>query len=154
MKLSRKSDYALRALLHLAASRESGPVPVRELAEKNDIPRKFLEAIMRDLRELGLVESVAGKKGGYLLVLSPARISIGSILRHFDGHLEPFEADAAEIDQSSPEDPTRRVQRVLREIGAKVDELMNQTTLESVLAGRPILYEITSRHEFRHGDGI
>ena len=153
MKLSRKSDYALRALLHLAMANGSRPVPVRELAEANEIPRKFLEAIMRDLRELGLVESVAGKKGGYHLQQAPGDIQIGSLLRHFDGHLEPFEADL-EVLPARGEDPKIRVQVVLRDIARQVDSLMDQITLDAVLSGEPIDYEISSRGEFVHGDGI
>lgn len=154
MKLSKKSDYALRALLHLAMSGGVQPVPVRELSGKNGIPRKFLEAIMRDLRELGIVASVAGKKGGYVLLRQPSEISIGPILRHFDGHLEPYEADLGVADSADPEDPTLRVQRVLSEIGHKVDDLMDRTTIATVLAGTPIHYEISSRDEFLHGGGI
>src|SRR5262249_37471788 len=87
MKLSRKADYALRALIHLCG-RPHEAVPVRELADANGIPRKFLENIMRDLREMGLVESVAGKNGGYMLARRPDELSIGRVLRHFDGRLE------------------------------------------------------------------
>jgi len=155
MKLSRKSDYALRALLHLAAEQEGSPVPVRELAEDNGIPRKFLEAIMRELREIKIVTSVAGKKGGYVLSKSPKNVTIGMILKHFDGHLEPYEADLGDLEGSSPTDPKRRVQRILTDIGEKVDELMEQTTLQIVLEGKPITYEIRNApHEFRQGDGI
>lgn len=154
MKLSRKSDYALRALLHLAASQSASPVPVSALSSRNDIPRKFLEAIMRELRELGFVESVAGKRGGYRLSRSPWEISIGSVLRHFEGHLEPYEADLESAAAASPDDPTRRVQRVLRDIGEKIDRVMDETTLGNVIAGDPIRYEISNRGEFVHGEGI
>lgn len=153
MRLSRKSDYALRALLHLAIHRDAKPIAVRELAEKNDIPRKFLEAIMRELRERGYVESVAGKRGGYRIFKSPSNITIGEVLRHFDGHLDTFEAED-DGKQASPAEPTRLVQRVLRDIGHEVDHLMDQTTIADVVAGSPIRYEITNRHEFVNGGGI
>ncbi|MBX3729499.1 MAG: Rrf2 family transcriptional regulator [Candidatus Sumerlaeia bacterium] len=154
MKLSRKSDYALRALLHLATiPRDAPPVPVRELAEQNGIPRKFLEAIMRELREKGIVLSIAGKKGGYKLRRRPEDITIGVILRYFDGHLESFEAEFDDK-AASPEEPRLMVQRVLRDIGRKVDSLMDQTTLAVVVSGTPLRYEITSRDTYADGGGI
>ena len=67
MKLSRKSDYALRALFTLVEHYGQGPVSIREIAEGNDIPRRFLEQIMIDLRHLGVVESIAGRDGGFIL---------------------------------------------------------------------------------------
>ncbi|MBI5155466.1 Rrf2 family transcriptional regulator [Candidatus Poribacteria bacterium] len=135
MKLSRKSDYALRAVLHLASSPGGVPIPVREVAERNAIPRKFLEAIMRDLKDLGLVESVAGKKGGYMLTRPPGMIRVGEVLRHFDGHLENREGEPGE---NSNGEPAEIVQRVLRDLGIEVDRLMNETTLETVLRGLPL----------------
>lgn len=154
MKLSRKSDYALRALLHLAAApRETLPVPVRELAVQNGIPRKFLEAIMRELREKGIVHSVAGKKGGYRLRRRADDITIGAILRFFDGHLESFEAEFDDK-KASPDEPRMLVQRVLRDIGREVDELMDTTTLHTLISGAPLRYEITNRETFLDGGGI
>ncbi len=154
MRLSRKSDYALRALLYLASGQSPAPVSVRELAESNDIPRKFLEAIMRELRELGLVESLAGKNGGYRLLRFPGEISIGCILRHFDGHLEPVDPEL--LDDLAPDEnlPTAQVRRVLCDIGNAVDQLMNETTLDHVLNNSPIRYRISNTNEFQDGGGI
>jgi Rrf2 family protein len=152
MRLSRKSDYALRALLHLCGTRDRA-VPVRELADQNGIPRKFLETIMGELRARGLVESLPGKRGGYRLIEKPGNISIGSVLRHFDGRLENSPDDVLK-EPEDPSVPTRRVRRVLRQIGDAVDGLMDQVTLEDVLCDRPIRYSITNEHEFTGGDGI
>ncbi len=150
VKLSRKSDYALRALLHLSSAPER-PIPVRELAEANQIPRKFLESIMRDLRARALVESVAGKNGGYILRRQPVEISIGSILRLFDGRLEPVAEDLPDCDEEAP---TGQVRRALQEIGDAVNTIMNELTLEDVIRRRPIRYSISNEAEFQFGDGI
>ena len=150
VKLSRKSDYALRALLHLSGAGDR-PIPVRELAEANGIPRKFLESIMRDLRARGLVESMAGKNGGYGLLRRPEDISVGSILRLFEVRLEPLPEDLPECDQEAP---TGQVRRALQEIGDAVDSIMNELTLEDVIRQRPIRYSITNEAEFQFGDGI
>ena len=67
MKLSRKSDYALRALLTLAQHYGQGPISIRELARRNVVPKRFLEHIMLELRGNGWVRSVRGRDGGYVL---------------------------------------------------------------------------------------
>lgn len=153
MKLSRKSDYALRALFCMANQRSSKPLSVREMAESNQIPRKFLESIMRELREIQLVESIAGKNGGYVLRKSPSDISLLDVIKAFDGpliDLEPSESDTQTPDQVS----TLRVRRILQHIGSELDNLMSTTTLQHVLDDRPINYLITNRDEFLMGDGI
>jgi Rrf2 family protein len=92
MKLSKKGEYALRALIDLGIAAEVGRslVQVSELAEKEQIPVKFLEQIMQLLKEEGFIESQRGKFGGYRLGRPPAEITIGSIVRLIDGPLAPI----------------------------------------------------------------
>ena len=92
MKLSKKGEYALRALIDLGIAAEVGRslVQVSELAEKEKIPVKFLEQIMQFLKEQGLVESQRGKFGGYRLSRSAAKITVGSVVRAIDGPLAPI----------------------------------------------------------------
>ena len=151
MKFSRKSEYALRALLTLASARELAPISVRELAEKNEIPRKFLEAIMGELRENGFVESLAGKKGGYRLSKPAEEITLGEILRHFEGHFSV--SNGAE--DSLQEDASDLFLRVLSEIGGEVDRLVDDVTLAQVLRGTPIVRRPQIEdQDFVFGEGI
>ncbi|MGB8466234.1 MAG: Rrf2 family transcriptional regulator, partial [Terrimicrobiaceae bacterium] len=90
MQLSMRTDYALRALFTLVEHWGGQPIPIIELARRNDIPKRFLEHIMLDLKERGWVDSVAGKRGGYRLSKSPERITMGEVVRHFDGYLAPL----------------------------------------------------------------
>src|SRR5687768_14774716 len=92
MKLSKKGEYALRALIDLGIAAEVGRslVQVSELAEKEQIPIKFLEQIMQLLKEQGFVESQRGKFGGYRLARPTAKITIGSVVRLIDGPLAPI----------------------------------------------------------------
>lgn len=85
--LSRKAKYGLKALLQLA--RESGerPVLIADLAGRDGTSRKFLEAILVDLKRRGLVASRKGKGGGYLLQRSPADITVGEVIRALNGPL-------------------------------------------------------------------
>ncbi len=90
MKVSKKSDYALRALVTLAEENCS-LLSIRHIAGANDIPKRFLEHIMLDLKNAGFVTGVPGRDGGYSLAVSPKEIKIGRVIRHFDGMLAPIE---------------------------------------------------------------
>ena len=85
--LSKRAKYGLRALVYLARHQGEGPIQIREISEKLKIPRKFLEAILLDLRNEGMLQSRKGKEGGYLMERSPDTITIGKIIRFIDGPL-------------------------------------------------------------------
>ena len=85
--LSRRTKYGLKALLILAEEGGRGPVLVAELAAREAIPRKFLEAILLDLNRHGLVQSKKGKGGGYLLRRPPSEITFGDAVRALEGPL-------------------------------------------------------------------
>jgi Rrf2 family protein len=87
--LSKKAKYALKALLALADNPEDEPMRIADLARDERIPQKFLELILLDLKNQGLLQSRKGKGGGYLLARDPARIYLGQIVRMFDGPLAP-----------------------------------------------------------------
>ena len=85
--ISQKARYALRALLFLAAKGETAPVQISEIAEKERIPRKFLEAILLELKKTGIVRSHRGRMGGYTLGRPAKDISFADVLRVTDGPL-------------------------------------------------------------------
>src|SRR5450432_4384358 len=88
--LSRKARYALKALYVLAADDARGPVLIADLAEGEKIPRKFLEAILLELKNAGILKSKKGKGGGYALARPADQIMIGEIIRVIDGPLAPI----------------------------------------------------------------
>ena len=92
MKLSKKGEYALRSMINLGIAAEVGRelVQVAELAENEQLPIKFLEQILQELKEAGWVESQRGKFGGYRLSMPMAEIPIGQIVRRIDGPLAPI----------------------------------------------------------------
>lgn len=92
MKLSKRGEYALRSLINLGIAAKVGRslLPVTELAKAEDLPVKFLEQVMQQLREAGFVESVRGKHGGYRLAKPAVQIVIGQIVRLIDGPLAPI----------------------------------------------------------------
>lgn len=85
MKLSTKSRYGARILVELAKSYNTRPLQVSEISRLQDIPVKYLEQLVRKLRLAGLVESVRGPKGGHMLTTPPAEITLGKVVRIFEG---------------------------------------------------------------------
>jgi Rrf2 family protein len=88
--LSQKAKYGIRALLYLARQGEGVPVLIREIAEKERLPKKFLEAILLELKSAGILHSRPGKGGGYTLNRSPKTITLGRVIRLIDGPLAPI----------------------------------------------------------------
>jgi Rrf2 family protein len=88
--LSQKAKYALRALLHLAEAPKGETVLISAIASKHHIPKKFLEQILLDLKNHGVVQSWRGRGGGYALLKPASEISFGQVLRIIDGPLAPL----------------------------------------------------------------
>ncbi|MGH8323598.1 MAG: RrF2 family transcriptional regulator, partial [Steroidobacteraceae bacterium] len=87
--LSHKAKYALKAMMVLASEYGQGPVLIADIAQRERLPRKFLELILLELRNRGILQSRKGKGGGYFLGKPPEKISLGEILRDIDGPLAP-----------------------------------------------------------------
>ncbi|MBS1682190.1 MAG: Rrf2 family transcriptional regulator [Bacteroidetes bacterium] len=83
--LSKKCKYAIHALIYLAERHQQGPIHISEIAEKKRIPKKFLEAILLELRNAKVLHSKKGKGGGYYLQKKPAEINLMEVIRHMDG---------------------------------------------------------------------
>jgi Rrf2 family protein len=153
MKLSRKSDYALRALFTLVERHGAGPVSIRELAERNDVPRRFLEQIMLELKNRGWVRSVPGRDGGFLLDRRPEEITMGEIVRFFEGNLAPIDCVSATHYEPCSQETTCRFRRVLLDIRNYTAQRMDSADLATVFAGAPVTRaEVFS--EFAEGSGI
>jgi len=90
MRLSRRSEYGLRALVDLVRRDGDGPLALAALAERNRLPPKFLEQIMATLKHAGVVRATLGAHGGYAMAADPASVSIGRIIRLLDGALAPL----------------------------------------------------------------
>ena len=89
MLVSQKCRYALRAMLELAKRDGQTPAKIAEVAKNQAIPPRFLENILAQLKQGGFVESVRGKKGGYLLARAARTISVGEIIRYIEGSVSP-----------------------------------------------------------------
>jgi len=91
MKLSTRGRYGVRAMLELAMHGGKGPIPLRELASRQEISAKYLEQLLIPLKGAGLVKSVRGARGGYLLAKPSDQISLYDIVRSLEGPLAPVE---------------------------------------------------------------
>jgi Rrf2 family protein len=83
--LSKKSQYAFKALMYLAQNTDKGPVLIAEISRKKKIPLKFLENILLELKKAGVLESKKGKGGGYYFAVPPAEVTMAKIMRLLDG---------------------------------------------------------------------
>jgi len=90
MHITYKGDYALKSILYLSVHYGNKPVPINEMASHLDIPIKFLEQILLDLKRGHFVESRRGKVGGYILAKLPSQIKLGEVVRFVDGPIEPI----------------------------------------------------------------
>jgi Rrf2 family protein len=138
MQISAKTDYAVRVMLELAAH---GPELVKAelLITHQGLPRKFVEAILAELRRSGLVRSHRGAEGGYELARSPAQITIGAVIRAVDGPLA--EVRGMRPNDTSYDGAATHLPDVWVAVRASLRSVLDETTLAQVLAGdlpRPV----------------
>lgn len=153
MHVSKKTDYALRALFTLVEHYGGTPIPIRELARRNDVPKRFLEQIMLALKAQGWVDSLAGVRGGYVLAKDPAKITMGEVVRHFDGILAPIDCVSVSGYKRCSQEPVCRFRRVFLDTRNYVAGVMDRATLAQVAKGAPVSKrEIASG--FIGGEGI
>ncbi|HTX22964.1 MAG TPA: Rrf2 family transcriptional regulator [Candidatus Aquilonibacter sp.] len=138
MRVSKRTDYALRALFTLVDHFGGEPIPIRELARRNDAPKRFLEQIMLDLKAQGWVKSEAGIRGGYLLAKKPEKITMGEIVRHFDGILAPIDCVSVTGYQRCSQEPVCKFRRVFLDARNYAASLMDKATLAEVAKGVPV----------------
>jgi Rrf2 family protein len=89
MQVSQKTQYALRAMFELARLQGRGPVRISDIAQAQAIPPRFLEGILNQLRQAGLLRSIRGSRGGYELAADPAEVTVGDMMRVIEGPIVP-----------------------------------------------------------------
>jgi Rrf2 family protein len=130
--LSQKAKYALKALLALAGSAEDELLQANDIAEMQNIPKKFLDLILLELRRHKLVDSRRGKKGGYLLGRPAKSITIGEVVRIVDGPLAPIPCASVTAYRPCADcDDVRScaVRRMMRRVRDAASEILDNTTL-------------------------
>jgi len=114
MKLSTKGRYGLKAMFELALHFGEGPIPLKDIAEKQNISEHYLEQLIATLRKDGLVNSVRGAQGGYLLSSEPKKITVGDVIRSLEGNIAPsdcvIEGEPLDCDRGELEEYGRRLE--------------------------------------------
>ncbi|NQU76742.1 MAG: Rrf2 family transcriptional regulator [Planctomycetes bacterium] len=133
MNISRKCQYALRAVFELAKRSVGNPTTVGEIAEAQAIPLKFLEFILGELRHGGFVESRRGIHGGYLLAVAPGALSVGDIIRFVDGPFTPVRCVAGDKGTDCPLHGNCAFMGMWRRAGDAVAEVYDSTTVQDLI---------------------
>jgi Rrf2 family protein len=133
VRVSAKTDYAVRALLELAVAND-GPVKGERLAQAQAIPLKFLENILTDLRHAGIVRAQRGAEGGYWLARAADEVTLGEVIRAVDGPLASVRGEAPEnVAYDGAAENLRTVWVALR---ASMRSVVDEITLADVVAGK------------------
>jgi Rrf2 family protein len=133
VRVSAKTDYAVRALLELAVAGD-GPVKGERLAQAQAIPLKFLENILTDLRHSGIIRAQRGAEGGYWLARDPSEVTLGEVIRAVDGPLASVRGEAPEdVAYDGAAENLRVVWVALR---ASMRSVVDEVTLADVVAGK------------------
>ena len=133
MQVSARGDYAVRAALGLAAAYPT-TTSAQALAEAQDLPYKFLEAILSDMRRAGLVQGIRGPEGGYLLKRSPSEITVGEVLRAVDGPLAAVRGLRPE--ETTYEGDAVHLPELWIAVRAALRSVVDEVTLAQLASGR------------------
>jgi len=131
MDISARTMYGLRALVTMAGMRTDQPVSIQTIADTEDLPSKFLEGIMADLKRGGFVRSKRGASGGYLLLRPASEITLLDVIRHLDGPVAPLPYE----DRSGSDKPTSRqhaFQPVWSEIRENTVRVLERHSIQSI----------------------
>lgn len=134
MKISQKGLYALQALMTLARRNEQGAIKIRDIAAESDLPEKFLELILLELKNARIVDSVRGARGGYQLRRLPSEIPLSDIIRLVDGPLAPL-GDAEQLRSMIANDADHRaLYEVFLAVRDAAAEILENTTVADLVA--------------------
>jgi len=131
MKLSLRGEYALRALLVLGLNYGQPVVRIQTISERQNIPKRFLEQILNDLKSAGIVQSRRGVAGGYRLARRPEEITLATIVRHVEGALAPVSCVSERFYEkcSCPDESRCAIRSVMAEIREAVVRIAERVTI-------------------------
>jgi len=130
--LSKKTRYAIVALTRLAKDFGKGPILIRDIAQDEKIPQRFLENILLELRKLGILGSKLGKEGGYYLLKRPEEVSIAEIIRHFEGTIALMYCVSEKAYQPCEfckDESKCQIRKVFKEVRDTTYDILKRTTL-------------------------
>lgn len=132
MKITYKGDYALKTILDLCLNIDK-PQSTDQIAKRQDIPQKFLEQIMIVLKKGGFVKAQRGKTGGYVLAKPPSKITMGEVIRHIEGLIEPIACVCRGGEKSCDFSNRCSLRDVFDEIGKHTAKVVDSVTFEELM---------------------
>src|SRR4029079_9383692 len=131
MKLSVRGEYALRALLVLGLNYDQPVVRIQTISEQQNIPKRFLEQILNDLKSAGVVQSKRGIAGGYRLARRPQEITLAAVVRHVEGALAPVSCVSERFYEkcSCPDESRCAIRSVMKEVREAVVKIVERVTV-------------------------
>ena len=133
MKLSTKGRYGLRAMIDLARYSEEEPVSISSIASRQDISERYLEQLVGLLRKAGLVQSIRGATGGYVLAKGAKEISVGDVLRALEGSLEPVKCAAFYSEEGCMASDGCVTKYVWHKINDSINETVDKMMLDELV---------------------
>jgi Rrf2 family protein len=134
--LSKKTRYAMIALIKLAKEYGNGPVLISDIAESEQIPQRFLENILLELKKMGVLGSRLGKTGGYFLIKKPEEVSLDEIVRHFEGSIAMLYCISEKSYQPCEfckKEENCKIRHVFKEIRDNTVSVLKKTTIDQLL---------------------
>ena len=134
--ISNKTKYGLHALIYLSERYNAGPSLIADLAQQENIPKKFLELILLELKKQGILESKKGKGGGYRLAKHPREIKLGQVIRILDGPLAPVSCvsqTAYKRCKECNDENSCGIRSVMKDVRDAMSNILDKTSLEEVL---------------------
>lgn len=140
MKLSKKSEYGLRALIELTEEYGKAPLRRHQIADRQHIPIVFLEQILLALKHAGLLASTRGASGGYALIKAPAEVTLGQVIRILDGPLAPIGCVSKTAYKKCDDCPYATtaycpLQDVMGEVRRAIADILDHYSLKDFIAG-------------------
>ncbi len=131
MKISVRGEYALRALLVLGLNYDRDVVRIQTISEQQNIPKRFLEQILTDLKSLGVVESRRGVAGGYRLARPPEFVTLAAVIRHIEGPLAPVSCVSERFYEkcSCPDESKCAIRSVMKEVREAIVKILENVTV-------------------------
>jgi len=146
MRLSTKGEYASRAMLELSLNHADGPVHIRDISAAQDIPERFLEQILLQLKRAGYLRSKKGPNGGYYLSKAPSRISVAEVIRVMDGPLAPIDCVSVTAHEVCPREAFCGLKGLWKETRDAIARILERTTFAD-LAERTKTAQVMSAAE-------
>lgn len=133
MKLSTRGEYGSRAIMDIVLHRSDGLVKIREIAQREQIPMKYLENILLTLQRAGILRSRRGAKGGYYLARPADQITVGEVIRAMDGPLAPIRCVSVSAYETCPREDGCGLKLLWKEVREAIADILDNTTFADIV---------------------